>query len=70
MPFTDQQDKNIGAQGLDSRGRFRHVIDRRRQPSMDVVYLTRCDKRVTVVLKPGEFRHIPPCRRCLPNGKE
>ncbi len=66
MNSTDQQDKNIGAQALDSRCKFRHIVDRRRQPSMDVVYLTRCHKRVSVVLQAGEFLHVPPCRTCMP----
>lgn len=69
MDSIDQQDTNIGAEALDSRGKFRHVVDRRRQPSMGVVYLTRCNKRVSVVLKPKQFRHVPPCRKCMPNGK-
>ena len=66
---TDQQDENIGALALDSHGKFRHVIDRRGQPSMGVVYLTRCHKRVSLVLKLKQFRHVPPCRECLPDGK-
>lgn len=60
--------KNIGAQALDSRGKFRHVVDRRRSLSMGVVYLTRCDKRVSIVLKPAQYGHVPPCRTCLPSG--
>lgn len=66
---TDQQDKNIGAQALDSRCKFRHIVDRRRQPSMAVVYLTQCNKRVVRVLDAGESQHVPPCRTCIPDGK-
>ena len=61
------EDTNIGAQALDGKGKFRHVVDRRRQPSMGVVYLTRCNKRVSVVLtKPEQFRHLPICPTCAP----
>jgi hypothetical protein len=70
MDSTDQQDTNIGALALDSRGKFRHVVDRRRQPSMGTVYLTRCNKRVSVVLKLGEFRHVPPCWKCVPEDSQ
>jgi hypothetical protein len=65
MDSTDQQDTNIGAQALDSHGKFRHVVGSSRQPSKGIVYLTRCNKRVSVVLKPGQFRHVPPCPVCV-----
>ena len=65
MNSTNQQDTNIGAQALDSRGKFRHVVGGRRQPARGIVYLTLCDRRVSVVLKPGQFRHVPPCPTCV-----
>lgn len=65
MDGTDQQDTNIGAEALDSHGKFRHVG----VALAGVGGLTRCNKRITVVLKPKQFRHVPPCRKCMPSGK-